>query len=147
MGQTHTAGRRDDEGDTAATPESANEAALIGELERALQGTLASDLPVRGASGSASRNARDYPAAIELVRGAADFMRSMEERTQDAETRIQEILQRTAHEINAAEARAEAADERARAAEARAEEAERRAREAQEWLDRILTVISEELKR
>lgn len=147
MGQTHTAGMRDDEAEADATPDSANEAALIGQLERALQGALPSDPPVRGGPGSGVRQARDYPAAIELVRGAADFMRSMEERARESETRIQEILQRTAQEIKAAEARAEAADERTRAAEARAEDAERRAREAQEWLDRILVVISEELKR
>ena len=147
MGQTQTAGTRDEEAEAGASEDSSNEAALMGQLERALQGTVASDVSMRGAPGADSRQGRDYPRAIELVRGAADFMRSMEERARESETQIQDILQRTAEELKAAEARAEAADQRTREAEARAEEAERRARETQEWLDRILTVISEELKR
>jgi hypothetical protein len=145
MGQTQTADAQDEEAEAGARPDGSDEAALIGHLERALQG--ASDLPARSTAGAESRHAYDYPGAIELVRGAADFMRVMEERARESESRIQEILQRTAQELKAAEARAEAADQRTRAAEARAEDAERRARETQEWLDRILNVISEELKR
>lgn len=145
LGQTRTEDSRDDEAEAGAQPDSSDEAVLIGQLERALQG--ASDLPAHAAAGAGSRYAYDYPGAIELVRGAADFMRVMEERARESETRIQDILKRTAQELKAAEARAEAADQRTRAAEARAEDAERRARETQEWLDRILNVISEELKR
>jgi hypothetical protein len=137
---------RDDETEAVDSPAGSNEAALISELERALQGGRAPETPAHG-NGAASHQQRDYPGAIELVRGAADFMRGMEERARESDARVQEILQRTAQEIKAAEARVEEADARTRAAEARAEDAERRARETQEWLDRILSVISEELRR
>ena len=145
LGQT--ADSRDEEAEAGTQPDGSDEAVLIGQLQRALQG--APDLPARsdGDAGADSRRAYDYPGAIDLVRGAADFMRVMEERARESETRIQDILKRTAQELKAAEARAEAADQRTRAAEARAEDAERRARETQEWLDRILSVISDELKR
>jgi hypothetical protein len=138
---------RDDEPEAGEDPASSNQAALIGELERVLQGTRGTDGMLPPANGAGPKQRRDYPAAIELVRGAADFMRGLEERAEETERRLQELVQRTAQEIKAAEARAEAADARTRAAEARAEEAERRAREAQEWLDRILAVISDELRR
>ncbi|MDT7713707.1 MAG: hypothetical protein QOG46_2577 [Pseudonocardiales bacterium] len=144
--RTRTTGTRDDEPEAGEDPAGPNQAALIGELERVLQGKRGTDRTL-AASGAAPKQRRDYPAAIELVRGAADFMRGLEERVEETERRLQDIVQRTAQEIRAAEARAEAADARTREAEARADEAERRAREAQEWLDQILTVISDELRR
>jgi hypothetical protein len=138
---------RDDEPESGEEPAGSNQAALIGELERVLQGTRGTDGMLPAANGAAAKQRRDYPAAIELVRGAADFMRGLEERAEETERRLEELVRQTAQEIKAAEARAEAADARTRDAEARAEEAERRGREAQEWLDRILAVISDELRR
>jgi len=87
----------------------------------------------------ASRVAQeDWPAALDLVRQAAEVVRQSEHRVQEQEGRIQELVQRVREELSAAQERAQAAEaraqgneSRARAAEGRVQAAETRATEAE----------------
>ena len=113
---------------------------------------------------------QDWPAALDLVKQAAEVVRQSEHRIQEQESRFQEIAQRVRAElksaqeradaaesraqaversaetrIKAAEARAQEAEARVRAAEARAKEAESRAESAQDWLSRIHDTIVNQL--
>ena len=99
---------------------------------------------------------QDWPAALDLVRQAAEVVKQSENRIQEQEARIQDLVQRVREELRAAEDRALAAEARAeqaqiqaqarvRAAEMRAQEAEGRADAAQEWLTRIHDTIVSQL--
>lgn len=113
---------------------------------------------------------QDWPAALDLVKQAAEVVRQSEHRVQEQENRIQEIAHRVREELKSAQERAEKAESRAqvieksaearvkaaeakaheaearvRAAEARAKEAEARAEVAQEWLTRIHETIVTQL--
>lgn len=94
---------------------------------------------------SAPMTAREFAAAIDLVREAAEAMKVAENRTREAEARTQTVAQRAAEELKSAEARLQATEARVRTAEARAQDAEARAQEADSWLRQILSTISEEL--
>jgi hypothetical protein len=87
---------------------------------------------------------RDWSAALDLVRQAAEIIRAADQRAEEREALTREVVQRATQQLEAAEARIQAAEARARAAEARAQAAEVRAREADEWLGRIHQVIVEE---
>jgi ABC-type Na+ efflux pump permease subunit len=106
---------------------------------------------------------QDWPAALDLVRQAAEVVRQSEYRVQEQEARIQDLVQRVRGELKAAQDRAEAAEarvqaveQRAQATEARAEgrvkaaetrarEAEARAEAAHQWLTRIHDTIVSQL--
>jgi hypothetical protein len=87
---------------------------------------------------------RDWSAALDLVRQAAEMIRAAEQRAEEREALTREVVQRATQQLEAAEARIQAAEARARAAEARARAAEASAKEADEWLGRIHHVIVEE---
>ena len=89
--------------------------------------------------------ARDFAAAMDIVRDAADAVRAAESRAREADIRTHTVAQRAAEELKSVEARILAADARIRAAEARAQEAEARAEEAEGWVRQIFTTISDEL--
>jgi len=127
----------------------------------------ASPEPQRQASRVSSEN---WPAALDLVRQAAEVVRQSEHRVQEQDARIHELVQRVREELKAAQDRAQAAEARAqssetraesriRAAEARAQvaevrasesdarakEADARANAAQEWLTQIHDTIVSQL--
>ena len=106
---------------------------------------------------------QDWPAALDLVRQAAEVVRQSEYRVQEQEARIQDLVQRVRGELKAAQDRAEAAEARVqaveqraqatearaegrvKAAETRAQEAEARAEAAHQWLTRIHDTIVSQL--
>src|SRR5215210_3325508 len=117
--------------------------------------------PLRPASRREPRPAsrapqQDWPAALDLVRQAAEVVRQSEHRVQEQEARIQDLVERVREELKAAHDRADIAEARAqeaeargearvKAAETRAQEAEARAEAAQEWLMRIHDTIVSQL--
>jgi hypothetical protein len=125
-----------------AEPETASEG-----IEKVLRFAM----PLKGAETGVSgrpntpMTARDFAAALDIVREAADAVKAADARAREAETRTHTVAQRAAEELKAAEARILAADARVRAAEARAQEAESRAAEADGWVRQIFTTISDEL--
>lgn len=121
------------------------------QVSEGIEKVLRFAMPPKSADpGAASRpagpmTAREFAAAIDLVREAAEAMKVSENRTREAEARNQALAQRASEELKAAEARIAAADARTRAAEARAQESEARAQESDSWLRQIFATISDEL--
>src|SRR3954447_18329338 len=74
---------------------------------------------------------QDWPAALDLVRQAAEVVRQSEQRVQEQETRIQDLAQRVRDELKAAQDRADAAEARALAAENRLQTTETRVQVAE----------------
>src|SRR3954451_4683319 len=70
---------------------------------------------------------QDWPAALDLVRHAAEVVRQSEQRVQEQETRIQDLAQRVRDELKAAQDRADAAENRLQTTETRVQAAESRA--------------------
>jgi hypothetical protein len=100
-------------------------------------------------------SAGKWPGVLDRVRGAAQYIRQIEDRAQDYETRVQELLEQVRADMQDAETKVRAAEERAReiqaqadaligAAEARARVAEERAASAEDWLRRISDAIETE---
>ena len=96
-----------------------------------------------------------WPSVLERVRGAAQYIRHIEDRAQDYELRVQELVEQVRADMRDAEAKVQAAEQRTReiraqadaligAAEERARAAEERAVSAEEWLRRISEAIESE---
>lgn len=96
-----------------------------------------------------------WPSVLERVRGAAQYIRHIEDRAQDYELRVQELLEQVRADMRDADAKVQAAEQRTReikvqadaligAAEERARAAEERAVSAEEWLRRISEAIESE---
>lgn len=135
--------RSEDEHLDAPEPIKARDSEQVSEgIEKVLRFAMP---PKGGERAAAPMTAREFAAAIDLVREGAEAIKAADARTRDAETRTQTVAQRAAEELKAAEARIAAADARTRAAEARAQDAEARAQEADGWLRQIFSTISEEL--
>jgi hypothetical protein len=81
---------------------------------------------------------------LERVRGAASYIREVEDRTQEYELRVQEVLEQVRVDLRDADAKVQAAEQRAQEAEARARAAEERAAAAEEWLQQISETIESE---
>jgi multidrug resistance efflux pump len=110
--------------------------------------------PERGAlDGFAS--ADKMASLLERVRGAASYIRDVEDRAQEQEFRTQELLDQVRADMQAARSQVQAAEQRTRdiqaqanalikAAEDRARAAEERAENAEGWLRRIAEAIESE---
>lgn len=96
-----------------------------------------------------------WPGVLDRVRGAAQYIRQVEDRAQDYELRVQELLEQVRADMRDADAKVQAAEQRAReiqaradaligAAEQRARAAEERAVSAEDWLRRISEAIETE---
>ena len=96
-----------------------------------------------------------WPGVLERVRGAAQYIRHIEDRAQDYEVRVHELLEQVRADMRDADAKVRAAEQRTReiqaradaligAAEERARVAEERAGSAEEWLRRISDAIESE---
>ena len=96
-----------------------------------------------------------WPGVLERVRGAAQYIRHIEDRAQDYEIRVQELLEQVRADMRDADAKVRAAEQHTReiqaqadalitAAEERARMAEERAASAEEWLRRISEAIESE---
>ena len=96
-----------------------------------------------------------WPNVLERVRGAAQYIRHIEDRAQDYEQRVQELLEQVRADMRDADAKVQAAERRTReiqiqadaliaAAEERTRMAEARAASAEEWLHRISEAIESE---
>jgi hypothetical protein len=92
---------------------------------------------------------------LERVRGAASYIRDVEDRAQEQEFRTQELLDQVRADMQAARSQVQASEQRARdiqaqanalikAAEDRARAAEERAEAAEGWLRRIAEAIESE---
>ncbi|GJD33339.1 hypothetical protein [Methylobacterium aerolatum] len=92
---------------------------------------------------------------LDRVRGAASYIRDVEDRAQEQEFRTQELLDQVRADMLAARAQVQAAEQRTReiqiqantlikAAEDRAQAAEDRAAAAESWLQRIAEAIESE---
>lgn len=99
--------------------------------------------------------AAKWSSLLERVRGAAHYIRAVEDRAQDYELRVQELVEQVRADLRDADAKVRAADQRTneaqaqaavliRAAEERARLAEERAAFAEEWLRRISETIESE---
>lgn len=96
-----------------------------------------------------------WPGLLERVRGAANYIREVEDRAQEQEHRVQELLEQVQADMHEASAKVQAAEQRARdvqvqaskliqAAEERASMAEKRATVAEAWLFQISQAIETE---
>lgn len=106
----------------------------------------------RPSAGTASAK---WTGVLERVRGAAHYIREVEDRAQEYELRVQELLEQVRADLRDADAKVRAAEQRAReveaqasnlihSAEARARAAEERAATAEEWLQQISEAIETE---
>ncbi|MCJ2048810.1 hypothetical protein [Methylobacterium sp. J-070] len=104
---------------------------------------------------NADAAAGKWPGVLERVRGAAQYIRQVEDRAQDYEARVHELLEQVRADMRDADAKVRAAEQRTReiqvqadaligAAESRARAAEERAVSAEEWLRRISEAIESE---
>jgi hypothetical protein len=109
--------------------------------------------PARAPSSEAA--AGKWPSVLERVRGAAQYIRQVEDRAQDYEVRVQELLEQVRADMREADTKVRAAEQRTReiqnradaligAAEERARAAEERAASAEDWLRRISEAIESE---
>lgn len=99
--------------------------------------------------------ATKWSSLLDRVRGAAHYIREVEDRAQDYEVRVQELVEQVQADLRDADAKVRAADQRTeeahaqaamliRAADERARLAEERAASAEEWLRRISETIESE---
>ncbi|SDM90934.1 hypothetical protein SAMN05216360_104223 [Methylobacterium phyllostachyos] len=99
--------------------------------------------------------AAKWSSLLERVRGAAHYIRAVEDRAQDYELRVQDLVDQVRADLREADAKVRAAEQRTdevqaqattliRAAEERARAAEERAASAEEWLRRIAETIESE---
>lgn len=99
--------------------------------------------------------AAKWSSLLERVRGAAHYIREVEDRTQDYEVRVQELVEQVRADLRDADAKVRAAEQRTdeaqaqaavliQAADERARLAEERAATAEEWLRRIAETIESE---
>jgi hypothetical protein len=106
--------------------------------------------PAPSASGAGK-----WPGLLERVRGAAHYIRAVEDRAQDYEQRVQALLEQVRADMQEADAKVRAAEQRVReiqaqseaqvrAAQERARLAEERAGTAEAWLHRISEAIDSE---
>lgn len=102
-----------------------------------------------------SPTAAKWSSLLERVRGAAHYIREVEDRAQDYELRVQDLVEQVRADLRDADAKVRAAEQRTdevqaqattliRAAEERARAAEERAASAEEWLKRIAETIESE---
>ncbi|WP_238273253.1 hypothetical protein [Methylobacterium cerastii] len=98
---------------------------------------------------------KNWPEVLERVRGAAQYMRTVESRAEEQEFRVQELLEQVRADMQDAHARVQAAEKRTRDVQAQANKliqaSEERARIAQErtatiegWLVQISEAIETE---
>jgi uncharacterized membrane protein YccC len=96
-----------------------------------------------------------WPVVLERVRGAAHYIRAVEDRAQEYEQQVQELLQQVRADMQEADAKVRAAEQRVRevqtqaaaliqAADERARVSDERAANAEEWLRRISDAIESE---
>ncbi|MGT2479525.1 hypothetical protein ACU4GR_13070 [Methylobacterium oryzae CBMB20] len=106
----------------------------------------------RALTGTASAK---WTGVLERVRGAAHYIREVEDRAQEYELRVHELLEQVRADLRDADAKVRAAEQRAREVEAQASNliqfcggaraaAEERAATAEEWLQRISEAIETE---
>lgn len=99
--------------------------------------------------------AAKWSSLLDRVRGAAHYIREVEDRAQDYEVRVQELVEQVRADLQDADAKVRAAEQRTdevqvqasmliRAADERARLAEERAALAEEWLRRISETIESE---
>ncbi|MCJ2135139.1 hypothetical protein MKK69_13925 [Methylobacterium sp. J-026] len=99
--------------------------------------------------------AAKWSGLLDRVRGAAEYIRAVEDRAQDYEGRVQDLVEQVRADLRDADAKVRAAEQRTdeaeaqaaiqiRAAEERARIAEERAALAEEWLRRISETIEAE---
>ncbi|MCJ2068092.1 hypothetical protein MKK75_04585 [Methylobacterium sp. J-030] len=99
--------------------------------------------------------AAKWSSLLDRVRGAAHYIREVEDRAQDYELRVQDLVEQVQADLRDADAKIRAAEQRAdavqaqaamliRASEDRARLAEERAASAEEWLRRISDTIESE---
>lgn len=112
--------------------------------------------PLQSGSRSIEPNATGkWPVVLERVRGAAHYIRAVEDRAQEYELRVHDLLQQVRTDMQEADAKVRAAEQRARemqtqaaalvrAAEERARASDERATHAEEWLRRISEAIESE---
>ncbi|WP_342105082.1 hypothetical protein [Methylobacterium sp. SI9] len=92
---------------------------------------------------------------LDRVRGAAHYIREVEDRAQDYEVQVQELIEQVRADLRDADAKVRAAEQRTdeaqaqaalliQAAEERARLAEERAASAEDWLRRIAETIDSE---
>lgn len=102
-----------------------------------------------------SPTAAKWSSLLERVKGAAHYIREVEDRAQDYEMRVHDLVEQVRADLLDADAKVRAADQRTeearmqaaiqiRAAEERAHAAEERAALAEEWLRRIAETIESE---
>ncbi|MCJ2140422.1 hypothetical protein [Methylobacterium sp. E-066] len=100
-------------------------------------------------------SAGKWPGLLKRVRGAAHYIREVEDRAQEQELRVQELLEQVQADMQEASAKIQDAEQRARdvqvhaskliqAAEERANMAEKRAAVAEAWLIQISQTIETE---
>lgn len=100
-------------------------------------------------------NAEKMAGLLDRVRGAANYIRDVEDRAHEQEFRTQELLDQVRTDMQAARSQVQAAEQRTRdvqaqanalikAAEERARAAEERAEAAEGWLRRIAEAIESE---
>ena len=99
--------------------------------------------------------AAKWSSLLERVRGAAHYIREVEDRAQDYELRVQDLVDQVRADLRDADAKVRAAEQRTdevearaalliHAAEERARAAEERAAVAEDWLRRIAETIESE---
>lgn len=99
--------------------------------------------------------AAKWSSLLDRVRGAAHYIREVEDRAQDYEVRVQDLVEQVQADLRDADAKIRAAEQRTdevqaqaamliQAADERARLAEERAATAEEWLRRISETIESE---
>lgn len=92
--------------------------------------------------------AAKWSSLLERVRGAAHYIREVEDRAQDYELRVQDLVDQVRADLRDADAKVRAAEQRTDEVQAQAtiliRAAEERAASAEEWLRRIAETIESE---